>query len=210
MVEKDAVRRGYDDLAAEYAAARDEEGHEMDALDRFLEPLTESARVLDVGCGQGFPVLRELADAATAVGVDISRGQLELATENVPGVPVLQGDMTRLPLRDGAFDALTAFHSLIHVPRGEHQAVVEEFARVLSPGGRVLVSEGPNEWSGSNPDWLDGGAEMQWHIAGAEATRDHLRSAGFEITDEWGTADTFADEEEHWVFFAARLDSSAD
>jgi hypothetical protein len=71
----------------------------------------------------------------------------------------------------------------------------------------MLVSEGPNEWSGTNPDWLESGVEMQWHIAGAEATRVQLRDAGFEITDEWGTANEFADEDEEWVFFAARPDS---
>ncbi|WP_135824582.1 class I SAM-dependent methyltransferase [Halorussus ruber] len=210
MVEKDAVRRGYDELAETYAEQRHDGSRQTGILAEFLESVGESVRVLDVGCGQGTPVLDRLAESATAMGVDFSRSQLELAAENVPGVPVLQGDMTRLPVRDDAFDALTAFHSLIHVPRGEHQAVVDEFARVLRPGGRLLVSEGPNEWSGSNPDWLDAGAEMQWHIAGAEATRDHLRSAGFEITDEWGASNQFAEEDEQWVFFAARLDSSAD
>lgn len=207
MVEKDAVRRGYDGLAEAYAEQRPEDGREMDILDGFLRPLPESARVLDVGCGQGTPVLRRVAESATGVGVDISRAQLALAAENAPGAHLAQGDMTRLPVRGGAFDAVTAFHSLIHVPRDEHRAVVEEFARVLQPGGRLLVSEGPNEWSGTNPDWLETGVEMQWHIAGAEATREQLRNAGFTITDEWGASNHFADEDERWVFFAAELDS---
>jgi ubiquinone/menaquinone biosynthesis C-methylase UbiE len=207
MVEKDAVRRGYDGLAEAYAEQRLEDGQEMTILDGFLQPLPDSARILDVGCGQGTPVLRRLDESATAVGVDISRAQLELATKNAPGAHLGQGDMTRLPVRDGAFDALVAFHSLIHVPSEEHQAVLDEFARVLRPGGRVLVSEGPNEWSGTNPDWLETGVEMQWHIAGAEATREQLRDAGFTITDEWGTTDRFADTDERWVFFAAELDS---
>ncbi|WP_276299035.1 class I SAM-dependent methyltransferase [Halorussus lipolyticus] len=210
MVEKDAVRRGYDELAEEYAEQRPAEGRQMDLLGEFLEPVGESARLLDVGCGQGTPVLSRLAELGPAVGVDFSRSQLNLADEDVPEADLLQGDMTRLPVRDGAFDALTAYHSLIHVPHDEHQAVVDEFARVLRPGGRVLVSEGPNEWCGENPDWLDTGTEMQWHIAGADATRDHLRNAGFTVEDEWGTTDEFADEEERWVYFSAQLASSPD
>jgi len=83
--------------------------------------------------------------------------------------------MVGLPFRNGSFDAVTAYHSLIHVPREQHQEAVDEFARVLADGGRLLCSEGPDEWSGTNPDWLDTGVEMQWHIAGVEATRDHLR-----------------------------------
>ncbi|WP_458188629.1 class I SAM-dependent methyltransferase [Haladaptatus sp. NG-WS-4] len=207
MVDKDAVRRGYDEMAETYAAERSEEARDIDVLDRFLEPLPTSARVLDAGCGQGTPVLRRLSDSATAIGLDFSRTQLELATENAPRASLLRGDMTRLPLRDGVFDAITAYHSLIHVPIDEHRTVVDEFARVLRPGGRVLLSEGPNEWSGTNPDWLESGTEMQWNIAGAEATREHLENAGFTISDEWGTTDTFAEDDERWVFFLARLDS---
>lgn len=205
MVEKDAIRRGYDDVAEAYAAERSEDGREMDILDQFIQSLAKSARVLDAGCGQGTPVLRRLSASATAIGVDLSRTQLEFAAENAPRASPVQGDMTKLPLRDDAFDAITAYHSLIHVPNDEHRAVIDEFARVLRPGGRVLLSEGPSEWSGTNPDWLESGVEMQWDIAGAEATREHLQDAGFTVSNEWGTADTFAGDEERWVFFSARL-----
>ena len=207
MVDRDAVRRGYDDLAEVYAKVRSEDGQGMDVLDRFLGPLPESARVLDAGCGQGTPVLRRSSESATAVGVDFSRAQLELATENAPGASLVQGDMTALPVRDDAFDAITAYHSLIHVPTDEHRTVVDEFARVLRPGGRLLLTEGRDEWSGTNPDWLDSGVEMQWHIAGAEATREHLRTAGFALCEEWGIDSEFAEEDERWVFLSARLDA---
>jgi SAM-dependent methyltransferase len=115
--------------------------------------------------------------------------------------------MAALPFRDGAFDAVTAYHSLIPVPRGQHQAVVDEFARVLDDGGRLLCSEGPDEWRGTNPDWLDSGVEMQWHIAGIEATRDHLRNAGFAVEREWGVADSLDDgDDARWTFLSARLE----
>lgn len=206
MVDRDAVRRGYDDLGESYAAGRSAGGHGMDALAQFLDSLPARARVLDVGCGPGTPVLDRISAVASATGVDFSREQLGLAASNVPDASLAQGDMTRLPVRDGVFDGVTAYHSLIHVPLDEHQTVVDEFARVLRPGGRVLLSEGPDEWRGTNPDWLETGVEMQWHIAGADATRAHLQRAGFTVTDEWGVTDTFADDEEHWLFFAARLD----
>ena len=91
------------------------------------------------------------------------------------------------------------------MPLNEHRAVVDEFARVLGPDGRLLLSEGPDEWSGSNPDWLESGVEMQWNIAGADATREQLRNAGFTIVDEWGATNTLT-EDEQWVFFSAHLD----
>ena len=207
MVDKDAVRRGYDELAEAYAADRVEDGRGREVLSLFLDDLPESAHVLDAGCGQGTPVLRDLAASGTATGMDISRSQLELAADRVPDAALAQGDMVRLPFRDGAFDAVTAYHSLIHVPHEQHQEVVDEFARVLADGGRLLCSEGPEEWRGSNPDWLDTGVEMQWHIAGVEATRDHLRNAGFTVEREWGVDDSLDEgEDARWTFLSARLE----
>ncbi|NIS29986.1 MAG: methyltransferase type 11, partial [Actinobacteria bacterium] len=62
-------------------------------------------------------------------------------------------------------------------------------ARELRPGGRLLVSEGADEWVGDNPDWLDTGVRMEWAVAGADATRAQLRAAGFEVEAEETTGD---------------------
>jgi len=201
MVDKETVRRGYDAVAEVYTAARSTEGPGVDILAAFLDSLGASARVLDAGCGQGWPVDRELS----SVGVDLSRAQLRGAVDSASTASVVQGDMVRLPISDGVVDAVTAYHSLIHIPTAQHQAVIDEFARVLRPGGRVLVTEGTGEWSGTNPDWLDTGVGMQWHIAGADATRAQLVEAGFVITNEWSVSETL-DGDEEWVFLAGRLD----
>lgn len=213
MVDPRTVRLAYDDLAATYAAERLENGPDVDLLARFLGQLSGSAWVLDAGCGQGSPVLSESSRSATAVGLDLSRRQLRLAAENAPRAALLQGDVSNLPARDDTFDAVIAYWSLIHVPAEDHRTVLHEFARVLRPDGRLLVTEGRSEWSGTNPDWLDSGVEMQWDIAGADATRQHLRTAGFEIVEEQGVPDTLGgggaspDEERDfpWVIFSAQL-----
>ncbi|WP_137289782.1 class I SAM-dependent methyltransferase [Natronorubrum halophilum] len=205
MVDKDVVRRGYDGLAETYAAQRSEDGPEMDVLAALLDSLPGAATILDAGCGQGTPVLERVCDSASAVGVDFSREQLELAATNAPAASLVQGDMTTLPFRDDAFDAVIAFHSLIHVPIDEHQAALDEFARLLVPGGRVLLSEGTEAWTGENPDWLETGVEMQWHIAGAEATRTQLRDAGFAVVDERDVAHTLG-ADERWRYFFGRLE----
>ncbi len=215
MVEKGAVRRAYDELAETYAEQRADDGPGMIVLDHFLDSLTEPTRILDAGCGQGTPVLSRIATDTTAIGVDFSHEQLRLAETTVPESLLLQGDMTDLPFNACVFDAVVAYWSLIHVPLEDHQTVLDEFARVLRPSGRVLVCEGTTDWSGENPDWLGTGVEMQWNIAGAEATGDQLRSAGFTITDRWRVPDALdasADDSSNddaalpWTFFAAHLD----
>lgn len=207
MVDKGTVRRGYDRLSETYTDERDPDDDEETIICRFLDSLSASPRVLDAGCGQHSPVLDRLSADADGIGVDISRAQLTGAAESRPHTPLLQADLAHLPLEENTVDAVTALHSLIHVPAGQHQQVVDEFARVLSPGGRLLVSEGPGEWSGSNPDWLGTDVEMEWTIAGAEATREQLRNAGFRLTEEWTAGDDLAEEESRWIFFEAVLDT---
>lgn len=206
MTERYVVRRGYDDLEERYAAVRSEDGRGVALLNEFLTPLPKSARIFDAGCGPGAPILREASTVATAVGLDFSREQLQLARANTSPASLVQGDMAALPISDEIFDAVTAYHSLIHVPFEDHQTVIDEFARVLQPGGRVLISEGSERWSGSNPDWLGERTEMHWSIAGAEATREHLRNAGFTVTEEWDLNPSDQDGE-HWILFEAELKS---
>jgi ubiquinone/menaquinone biosynthesis C-methylase UbiE len=206
MVEKRAVRAGYDELAAAYGAEREQSGRGLDVLDAFIDGQAP-ARVLDAGCGPGQPVLERLDATTAAVGLDASREQLRLAAGAVPDATLAQGDLTRLPFADGTFDAVVAYWSLIHVPLAEHPAALAEFARVLRPAGRVLVCEGREEWVGENPDWLDADVEMAWEMAGAEATRDQLRAAGFTVVEEWGVPDSLDDDDETdpWVFIEGHL-----
>lgn len=205
MTERDAVRRAYDRIAETYAAERSADAAAAARLDRLVADLPTDARILDAGCGQGAPVLATLAGETTAVGLDFSGEQLRLATENAPEASLVRGDMTSLPFRGESFDAVTALHSLIHVPLSEHRTVLEEFARVLVPGGLLLLTEGYEEWIGENPDWLGSGVEMRWEIAGLEATRDDLDRAGFEVLETWDSRDRLADDDTSKPFFLARL-----
>ncbi|WP_255170537.1 class I SAM-dependent methyltransferase [Natrononativus amylolyticus] len=212
MTDKNRVRRAYDVIAAQYADHRSQGGTEV--LAQFLESLSAPAHVLDAGCGQGTPVLSRLTESTTATGLDFSREQLRLATDGAPDAALVQGDMATLPFRTGTFDAVVAYWSLIHVPLEDHQGVVDEFARVLRPGGRVLVCEGTDEWCGENPDWLDTGVRMEWNVAGAAATLEQLRTAGFVLEDSWGVPEVLCedgsddgDDDQPWTFFAARLEA---
>lgn len=187
MVDKDAVRNSYDELADMYAAQRSEDGRDMEILEEFLDSLSQSARVLDAGCGLGAPVLARVSESRTAFGADFSAEQLQLAAENAPDASLVQSDITTLPFGPATFDAVIAYWSVIHIPMDDHQTVMNECARVLRPDGRILLCEGTNEWVGENPDWLDSGAKMEWNIAGADTTRDQLLNAGFTIEDDRGT-----------------------
>jgi len=89
--------------------------------------------VLEVGCGNG-AYLRVLRDrGARAVGCDLSLGILRTA-----GHPALvNGDVARLPVRDGAMDVVLACHVLDLV--ADRAAAIAELRRVLAPGGRMVA-----------------------------------------------------------------------
>jgi ubiquinone/menaquinone biosynthesis C-methylase UbiE len=176
--QKRTVREGYDRLAEEYDAQRSDD---PDFLDDFRERVPEGGRILDAGCGAGRPVAEILAEDYDLVGLDISREQVRLASERVPDGAFLQGDMTHLPLADESVDGIGAYHSVIHVPTDEHPAVAGEFARVLRPGGHLLLTVGANEWEGANDDWLDTGVEMRWSIPDPEDSASMLEDAGVEV-----------------------------
>jgi len=178
------VRRAWDDVAETYATRRDPDGSDADLIDDLLAELPESPTVLDVGCGDGARTLANLP--AGAVGLDFSRRGLELAADTVPDARLVQGDMTALPVVENAVDGLTAYHAVFHVPRDRHPEVYREFARVLGPGGVVLMTLPSGDFETVRRGWM--GGSMFFSAPGRRATLDQLEAAGFE--DVWtATAD---------------------
>jgi ubiquinone/menaquinone biosynthesis C-methylase UbiE len=198
-----AVRDAYDEMADDYAD-RPEAAGTAEPVARFLDDFAPDDRLLSAGCGGGDEPLA--AAGATGVGLDFSREQLAHATTNVPAAALVQGDLTALPFADDTFDAVSALYSLIHVPVDDHETVLAEFARVLRPGGPLLVTEGGVAWEGTNDDWLDSGTEMRWSMAGPEATRESLDAAGFDVRGVWSVDDpTTDDDDDRKPFFLADL-----
>jgi SAM-dependent methyltransferase len=85
------------------------------------------------------PSLRERA--ARVVGVDVEPEILGAAATRLPGVEVVAADVRRLPFDDAAFDTVLSNSTLDHFPHPrEIHVALRELARVLRPGGRLLVT----------------------------------------------------------------------
>ncbi len=98
----------------------------------------QGEKILDLGCGQGI-FCRELARAGAAVtGIDASERLIKAARERSSGnIRYQVADAASLPFDDGSFDAASCIMALQNMePLGK---VIGEAARVLRPGGRLLL-----------------------------------------------------------------------
>jgi SAM-dependent methyltransferase len=94
---------------------------------------------LDAACGTG-RLTRFVADLGhRVVGVDSSPEMLALAREQVPEGEFLPGDLCALPVPDGDVDLVVCALALTHVP--DLEPVIAEFARVLRPGGHLVITD---------------------------------------------------------------------
>jgi ubiquinone/menaquinone biosynthesis C-methylase UbiE len=100
-------------------------------------------RVLDVGCGDGALVCAASARGAEATGVDPNPAMLvaarELAARAGVRAAFMEGRIEHLPFPDISFDIVTAVTVLCLVPNAA--VAVREMARVLKPGGRLVIGE---------------------------------------------------------------------
>jgi ArsR family transcriptional regulator len=105
-----------------------------------LSALLDLGDVLDVGSGDGSVAALVAPHTRRLVCVDTSARMVEAARERLQGFPHVSArvaDATTLPFAEGTFDTALLFHTLTYAERPA--AVVGECARVLRPGGRLVV-----------------------------------------------------------------------
>jgi SAM-dependent methyltransferase len=140
-----AAREVYRSWAAHY----DEPGNamidcEQPAVRRLLDDLPVGV-ALDAACGTGrhAAYLTELGHQV--IGVDATPEMLAVARERLPKAALAEADLRRLPLPDDCVDTVVCALALVHTPALE--PVLAEFARVLRPGGHLVLSD-PHPLSG--------------------------------------------------------------
>ncbi len=178
MVRKTAAT--YDCIADRYAARATYPLAQELAQFRRMAPAGGLA--LDVGCGPGQYTRALEARGLCVVGLDLSRGLLNLAQS--AGTPRLVcADMRHLPIADGCASGCFVCASLLHLPRAQAPQALAEFRRVLRPGGPLYI--GVKE--GAGEEWVadQEGHERFFAYYRLEEIDRLIRAAGFEIVDGW-------------------------
>ncbi|MCR4831096.1 MAG: class I SAM-dependent methyltransferase [Pseudobutyrivibrio sp.] len=124
-------------------------------IDGIAEYVTvpDGGKGLDVGCGSGALTIACAKRNATASFVGIDRWGKEYASfnrnlcennaqaEGVKNVSFKQGDATKLPFEDGAFDMVTSNYVYHNIPSKDRQAILLETLRTLKKGGKFAIHD---------------------------------------------------------------------
>ncbi|MFT5540610.1 MAG: ubiquinone/menaquinone biosynthesis C-methylase UbiE [Alphaproteobacteria bacterium] len=105
----------------------------LDAVKITADKRGEGQRLLDVACGPGFGAGEAALRGATATGLDITPGMVEIAKRNFPGMTFIEGDGQALPFPDKSFDAVVSCFGMPQMESPE-RAIAEAY-RVLELGG---------------------------------------------------------------------------
>jgi ubiquinone/menaquinone biosynthesis C-methylase UbiE len=182
---KRVVRDGYDRIARDYESWGEHFGVRQKYLSELRAAVPIGERVVDLGCGTGRHATAHLAESYRVVGVDISPVSASLAQQAIPAARFVVGSMTDVAFRPGVFGAVTAFFSLIHVPRDEQPDVLRATRSWLKPEGLLVVTMGVSESEGSIGSFL--GTPMYWSSWSRAENLRLVEQAGYQLisaTDE--------------------------
>ncbi len=155
-------------------------------VDAAIRPYVKArSRLLEIGCGAGNLLVHATVRGSYPVALDVSlaslafvRSRLEDArsgSEPPAGFVCIQGTSERLPFSDGSFDCILLSELIEHL--ASPQLTIDEAARVLRPGGRLLVTT-PNYRSlWPVMEWTVDRLNMAPKMAGEQhITRFHSRT----------------------------------
>ena len=179
------AREGYDQMAEVYA---NHVALEMTVpnitrctLDAFAHKVRKlgPGSVADVGCGSGH-VTAYLAKLGLDIfGVDNSPELLQIARSGNPEIRFEAGQLASLPAETGSLLAVISKHSLIHTPADLVPAALNEFARVLAPGGSLFVSFFGSEYPATHGTAFDHAVTTAYQLD-VEIMATMLNAAGFD------------------------------
>ncbi|MFC6099984.1 class I SAM-dependent DNA methyltransferase [Olivibacter domesticus] len=140
--EKKNVFEAYNVIADWFFENRPQGIMEKTYLDSLIKIIGKGAKVLDLGCGTGVPIMDYLLSQGMQVtGVDASYRMLDIAKRNLPSKDFVQADMRQLSLSQ-KFDAIIAWHSFFHLPPEDQPSMFQIFKSHLNSNGVLLFTSG--------------------------------------------------------------------
>ena len=174
----------YDLIADWYPSDRGRSVGVREAL-AAVASLPRDARVLDVGCGNGFPITDALVNAGyRVVGLDSSRGMLERFRVNLPTTSVVGGDARASPFAENVFDAAISWGMMFHLTRDDQTTAFANVSRVLKLGAPFLFTAAEIAEIASDDAGITGTMNgVTFHYYAVASYRALVARHGFELVD---------------------------
>ncbi|WP_439382974.1 class I SAM-dependent methyltransferase [Amycolatopsis lexingtonensis] len=183
MTRPESAAEVFDALGKDYETAYRTATAQRAAITDLLADLPPEAKVLDLGAGTGRPTAELLVAAGHDVtGYDVAPKMVELARTQVPAARFELGDMRELSFEPGSWDAITAFFSMLQLPRTDQETMIGRLAGWLKPGGLLLFATVPADVDGVDIVFM--GHPVRASSFTADALAERLRGAGLEIIRE--------------------------
>lgn len=181
----ETTRTAYDTFAGEYAKDPRQDYAGLPFERAMLGAFAEYARaagggspVADLGCGHGKVTSFLHGLGVDTFGIDLSPELVAHARKENPGLRFEVGSMTSLSLPPESVAGIVASYSIIHVPDAVLPALFAGFARVLAPGGEVLVVFFTGDEQVHRTDAYGHEVALDYHLRPADRVAEAMRAAG--------------------------------
>jgi len=183
----DTVRECYDSIAPAYAERYSEEMKrkpmDVETVERFVELLPASARVIDLGCGPGEITGYLHNRGIEACGIDLSAQMINEARKLYPGVEFKTGDMLELDIDGASIGGVIAFYSIVNFSFDQARQALAEMARILKPDGILLFTYHLGDKTIRVDDFLNSPVAIDFTLFQTSDIKEILAESGLELLD---------------------------
>ena len=154
-------------------------------IEKFTKLLPPKARMLDAGCAWGRDSKIFVERGYDVTGIDLSEGFLFEARKRVPDAKFVNMDLRSMDFPANSFEGIWACASLLHLTLPDIQKVLDDFCRILTPGGIVFlhVKRGLGDKIGKQTHTVEG--ERHFVYLEPEKLNAMTELAGFSIVETY-------------------------
>lgn len=135
------LKKTYNLIAEDWFKDHHEDTWWIGGTDKFVSLLPTGASVLDVGCGAGVKSQYLFNKGLNVTGVDFSEKMIEIAKREVLSVQFQVMDIKNMIGLEETFDGVLAQAVLLHIPKAEVAAVIDELKSRLKEGGYLYLAQ---------------------------------------------------------------------
>ncbi|KJS59183.1 class I SAM-dependent DNA methyltransferase [Streptomyces rubellomurinus] len=178
----DAVAVEYTDMFGGLMASSPMDRAVLGLFAELVRAERPDGKVAELGCGSGRVTGHLHGLGLDVSGVDLSPGMIELARRDHPQVPFRVGSLFDLPYGDGELTGALAWYSIIHTPAERLPPVFAEFARVLAPGGHLVLAFQVGDEPSRQDRPFGHPVSLDFRRLRPERVEELLREAGLRVT----------------------------